>query len=223
MGEPELVIFDLAGTTVEDGGEVADSFTAALAEHGIGVTAEQLAGVRGASKRQAVWHFVPEGPDRAPRAGLIYESFRAGLARRYGAGGVRPVEGAESVFRWLKGRGVRVALNTGFDRGITELLLASLGWREDAFDAVVCGDDVRQGRPAPYLIFRAMEAAGASGVGRVANVGDTALDLQAGLNAGVRWNVGVMSGAHERRRLEQSPHTHLLESVAALPSLWPAG
>jgi len=222
MGEPELVIFDLAGTTVKDRGEVADSFTGALAEHGIGVTAEQLGGVRGASKRQAVWHFVPEGPGRERSAGLIYESFRARLARRYAGGGVEPVEGAREVFRWLKGRGVGVALNTGFDRDITELLLSALGWREGVFDAVVCGDDVRQGRPAPYLIFRAMEATGASGVGRVANVGDTALDLEAGHNAGVRWNVGVLSGAHDRRRLEQSPHTHLLESVADLPSIWPA-
>jgi len=69
------------------------------------------------------------------------------------------------------------------------------------FDAAVCGDDVAQGRPAPYLIFRAMESASARNVHRVANVGDTALDLLAGHNAGVRWNVGVgvLPGAHKLR------------------------
>jgi phosphoglycolate phosphatase-like HAD superfamily hydrolase len=87
---------------------------------------------------------------------------------------------------------------------------------------VVCGDDVTQGRPAPYLIFRAMEATGASSVHSVANVGDTTLDLQAGHNAGVRWNVGVLSGAHDRQALERAPHTHLLLSVAELTGLWPA-
>lgn len=223
MDEIELVVFDLAGTTVKDGAQVTDSFTEALAEHGIRVTAGQLRGVRGASKRQAVLSFVPDGPGRARRGELIYESFCARLARRYREGGVEPVEGAEEVFSWLRARGVRVALNTGFDRPITELLLSALGWREGAFDAVVCGDDVRAGRPAPYLIFRAMEAAGATCVGRVANVGDTVLDLRAGRNAGVRWNVGVLSGAHGRRLLGRAPHTHLLESVAELPRLWPAG
>jgi len=59
-------------------------------------------------------------------------------------------------------------------------------------------------------------------VHRVASVGDTALDLQAGYNAGVRWNVGVLSGAHDRRALESVPHTHLLPSVAELPGLRPA-
>ena len=79
------------------------------------------------------------------------------------------------------------------------MLLGRLGWAEGIVDAVVCGDDVTRGRPAPYLIFRAMEATGASSVHKVASVGDTTLDLQAGYNAGVRWNVGVLSGAHDRQ------------------------
>jgi phosphoglycolate phosphatase-like HAD superfamily hydrolase len=87
-------------------------------------------------------------------------------------------------------------------------------------DAVVCGDNVLQGRPAPYLIFHAMEAAGARNVRHVANVGDTVLDLQAAHNAGVRWNIGVLSGAHSRAQLACAPHTHLLPSVADLPERW---
>jgi phosphonatase-like hydrolase len=122
----------------------------------------------------------------------------------------------------LREHGVRIAVNTGFDRETTEMLLDALGWGGGFFDAVVCGDDVAQGRPAPYLIFRAMESAGAGNVHRVANVGDTALDLLAAHNAGVRWNIGVLSGAHERAQLEDAPHTHLLPSVAELPSLWDA-
>jgi phosphonatase-like hydrolase len=220
MHELDLVIFDLAGTTVEDRGEVPDSFTAALAEHGIEVTREQVNGVRGASKRQAVLHFIPPGPEQMHRAEAAYASFRAHLARRYSTEGVRAVPGAARVFRSLRESGVRVALNTGFDREMTGLLLDALGWANGTVDAVVCGDDVAQGRPAPYLIFRAMEATGVRSVHRVANVGDTTLDLQAGHNAGVRWNVGVLSGAHDRQLLESVPHTHLLPSVAELLGLW---
>ena len=68
-----------------------------------------------------------------------------------------------------------------------------------------------------------MEAAGAASVHRVANVGDTTLDLRAGRNAGVRWNIGVLSGAHDRRTLEGAPHTHLIPSVADLTRIWAAG
>lgn len=215
----ELVIFDLAGTTVEDCGQVPEAFAAALSEHGIEVTGDELREVRGSSKRQAVLRFTPAGPDQAARAEVIYRSFRSHLRRRYESEGVRPLPGAAEAFRTLRERGVRVALNTGFDRETTALLLGALGWMDGTVDAVVCGDDVRDGRPAPYLIFRAMELAGALTVHRVANVGDTVLDLQAGYNAGVGWNVGVCSGAHPRPMLERMPHTHILASVADLPGL----
>ena len=223
MDEPRLVVFDMAGTTVKGEGRVADALLAALRGHGIEVAPEQLSGVRGSSKREAVLNFIPEGADRGRRAETVYNSFREHLARLYRAGGVGPVDGAEATFRWLKRRGVRVALNTGFDREMTGLLLSSLRWEGEVVGVVVCGDDVGRGRPAPDLIFRAMEAAGVSEARRVMNVGDTVLDLQAGHNAGVRWNVGVLSGAHGRQLLEREPHTHLLDSVAGIPRLWPAG
>jgi len=220
MNDVELVVFDLAGTTVEDRGEVPGAFTDALASQGISVSPEQLRSVRGASKRQAILHFITAGPQQKARAESVYASFREHLAQRYQSDGVRPVAGADTTFMSLRERGVRVAVNTGFDRETTVMLLDALGWGGGFFDAVVCGDDVAQGRPAPYLIFHAMESAGASNVHRVANVGDTTLDLLAGHNAGVRWNVGVLSGAHERPQLEDAPHTHLLPSVAELLSLW---
>lgn len=220
MNDIQLVVFDMAGTTVRDAGHVADSFTSALNDHGFEMTEAELRSVRGASKREAVFSLIPEGPDRADKAGRVYASFREKLAERYRVDGVSPVEGAEEVFRWLGSRGIRVALNTGFDRDITDLLISALGWGTGIVDAVVCGDDVKEGRPAPFLIFQAMKATGTEDAGQVANVGDTVRDLEAGHRAGVRWNIGVLSGAHERSRLEAAPHTHILPSIASLPTLW---
>ncbi len=220
MNDLKLVIFDMAGTTVKDNGEVPDAFTAALADHDLSVTPAQLTTVRGSSKRQAVLHLTPEGPHRALRAEAIYVSFCSRLTQRYQADGVTQMEGATAIFRWLRSRDIRVALNTGFDRDITTLLLTALQWQDDVVDAVICGDDVRQGRPAPYLIFHAMEATMITDVRHVMNIGDTALDLRAAHNARVRWNIGVLSGAHTIEQLEPAPHTHLLPSISALPDLW---
>lgn len=225
MQDIKLVIFDLAGTVIEDAGQVPAAFAAALRDYEIEVTSDSIRQVRGASKREAIQRFVERklGGKKAGVPALteeIYKSFRGILAGMYEKDGVREIAGATEAFSWLQQRGVRVALNTGFDRTITELLVHSMSWDKDLINSVICGDDVAQGRPAPYLIFRAMEKSEVTSVHQVTNVGDTVLDLQAGHNAGVRHNIGVLSGAHTKEQLEQEPHTHLLLSVAMLPALW---
>jgi len=217
---PELVVLDLAGTTVRDRGEVPAAFAASLAAEGIALPPGGLDAVRGASKREVVRAMMPPGPDGDSRAEALFAAFRRQLAARYRDDTVEAVPGAGKLLRTLRARGVRSAFNTGFDRDTTALLLRALGWDDAAADAVVCGDDVRAGRPAPYLIFHAMERTGVRDVRRVAVVGDTALDLEAGYNAGVGWNVGVLTGAHDRVRLEAAPHTHIVASVADLLALW---
>jgi len=215
---PALVVFDLAGTTVQDRGEVAQAFAATLADEAITLDADSLLRLRGASKRQAMRDLLPPSDDRDARAVRLYERFRGRLAARYARDGVAAVAGAERTFARLRAQAVAVALNTGFDREITRLLLDALGWDLSVVDAVVCGDEVPRGRPAPDLIHAAMEATGATRVERVAAVGDTARDLEAGRRAGVRWNLGVLSGAHDRATLAGAPHTRLLASVAELPA-----
>ena len=77
-----------------------------------------------------------------------------------------------------------------------------------------------EGRPAPHLIHEAMRATGILDPRSVANVGDTVVDLDAGWRAGVGWNIGVLSGAHDRATLERTPHTHIVGSVAELPKVF---
>lgn len=215
----KLMIFDMAGTTVEDGGQVPAAFSAALGACGIALTDAQLGQVRGASKREAIAELVAAhgGSAWRGRSDEVYAAFVQHLERAFGAG-VQAIAGAEQAFAWLRGQGVKIALTTGFDRDVAGLLLSALGWRA-LTDAFVCGDDVPRGRPAPYLIFRAMEAAGVDSVHQVGTLGDTVLDLQAGHNAGVKLNIGALSGAHGRERLTAQPHTHLIASVAELPAL----
>lgn len=219
MQDLELVVFDMAGTTVEDGGQVPAAFGAALHECGVALGAEDLANVRGASKREAIAELVTRhaAPAWQGRAGEVYASFVNHLEREFGRG-VKPIAGAQTTFDFLRDQGIKIALTTGFDRDVAGMLLDALRWRGRA-DAFVCGDDVARGRPAPYLVYHAMLASGVDCVHRVATVGDTTLDLQAGYNAGVKLNVGVLSGAHARATLAAQPHTHLVASVADLPAL----
>jgi phosphoglycolate phosphatase-like HAD superfamily hydrolase len=64
-----------------------------------------------------------------------------------------------------------------------------------------------------------MEATRTAETHRVVNVGDTTLDLLSAVNAGVRGNVGVLTGTQTLLHLGKVRHTHILPSVAELPEL----
>ena len=202
-----------------DDGDVGAALRDALLECGVSVSDEQLASVRGRSKREALRELLSGDADAERRATEVYAAFARRLRDGGGRRGVRQVPGAEEVFGTLRAAGARVALTTGFDRETAAALLTSLGWIRGTFDAIVCDGEVGSGRPAPDLIFKAMDEIGIRRAADVANVGDTTADLLAGHNAGVGWNVGVWSGAHPRAKLLLAPHTHLVESVRDIPEL----
>jgi phosphonatase-like hydrolase len=145
-----------------------------------------------------------------------YDRFAAYLHAAYADGPIAEVPGAGEFFAWLRQAGARVALTTGFDRATRDLILKHLGWDNGRLDAAVSAEDVAAGRPAPYMLFRAMELTGVYDVARLAVIGDTALDLEAGTNAGARFVVGVLGGAHDLARLGRARHTHLLERLQDL-------
>ena len=223
--QPELLVSDFAGTAMKEEGSVLVAYRHALREYDIPFTEADLAARRGASKRAVFEELAARShpaAEAAAVAGGALESFEAALRREYETGEVREIEGAGDAFRRLKQQGVKLALTSGFERGVVDLLVRRLGW-EDLFDRVLASNDAPAGRPAPYRIYRAMMDLRAHDVRRVAVVGDTPLDLQAGMNAGAGWVIGVLSGAHGLDTLGATPHTHLLPSVAALPALFGGG
>jgi len=219
---PDLVIFDFAGTMLRDDGAVLAAYRRALTTHDIPFTEADLAARRGAAKR-AAFRELAGRPIRNTSTDQLAEralaDFERALREEYTSGEIAPIEGAETTARWLAERGARIALASGFDRGLVELLIERLGW-ERLFDRVLAAEDAPAGRPAPYLIFRAMIDLGVHDLARVAVVGDTPLDLEAGSHARAGWVVGVLSGAHSIETLGATRHTHLLPSVAQLPALF---
>lgn len=224
MSAIDLVIFDLAGTTIEDRGEVLSAFKFALEKNHIPISADFLQKWRGASKKEVLRQcleeqFGKDSPDIPRRVDQVYGDFRFLLEDLYLRKGASPIPGAVETFNRLRERNVRIALTTGFYRKVADLILRQVGWEAGVIDASICSDEVPRGRPAPYMIFRAMEATRTTDVSRVVNVGDTALDLLSGRFAGVRGNVGVLTGSQTIAQLGLVRHTHILSSVAELPEL----
>jgi phosphonatase-like hydrolase len=215
----KLVVLDIGGTLIGDHGEVPDAMLGAFSRKGITVTPQEFSGWRGASKRGMVKHFVEDRGPTQGRAALeeaIYADFTATVSKAYQ--NVQPVPGAEKALQELAAMKLLLATSTGFDRALTTQVFSHLGWQH-YFVTSVTSDDVADGRPAPYMLFRAMEAAHVNDTADVLAVGDTPLDIQAGNNGGMGAVVGVYSGAATESRLRQEKSSAVLPSVADLPDL----
>lgn len=231
----ELVVFDMAGTTVTDQHEVERCFAEAAAETGLVVSDERILAMQGLAKRyvfETLWkeQLGELHPDVQPQVDTSYAVFRRILENHYRTNGATPTEGCLDAFAYLHQRGIAIALTTGFYRVVTDIILEKLGWLnglderyiggpDSLIQVSIASDEVERGRPYPQMIERAMQLTGVRDPKAVVNIGDTPSDLLSGRAAGVALNLGVTNGTHSRDQLDAYPHDYLLGSLAELPQL----
>lgn len=221
----DLVVFDVAGTTVFDGGAVRSCFVRVMATAGVVTSQEAINHVMGMPKPVAIAKLVAQFRGAAPsedEVRVLHAEFERQMLDHYRhASGVRAADGAVQVFQSLRERGIKTALDTGFNRPILAAILERLDWDSRLLDATVTSDEVHHGRPDPAMLIRAMEITGVRDPARVAKVGDTPADLEEGRRAGCGLVVGVTSGSHTEPELREHSHTHLIASLTELLPIIP--
>lgn len=212
-----LAVFDLAGTTVLDHSDVAQCLVDSLAAVGQEVTLRAANDLMGIPKPEAIRRLAPELA--AEVVEVVHQDFRQRAIAHYrSAPGVVEIPGTSETFRTLRAAGIKIGVDTGFDRDTCDAVLERMGWG-DLVDASVASDEVERGRPSGDLVRRAMALLDVEDPQDVLKVGDTPADLGEGTNSGCRYVVGVLSGAYGREGLEGLPHTHLIDSVRELPAV----
>lgn len=215
----KLVVFDIAGTTLYDNDFVNIAFRNAMQSSGYEVTQREVNDVMGLKKPQAIRMMLEK---RMPSESIteqmiddIHNVFLKNMIDFYkNDPDIKEIEGASQVFKTLKDNGIKVALDTGFSRDITQTIIDRIGWERDGLiDASVCSDEVPAGRPHPYMIEKIMQQLGIDDVKAIAKVGDTPSDLEEGTNTGTRYVIGVTSGAYTKEELLHYPHTHIVNNV----------
>jgi phosphoglycolate phosphatase len=222
MTEPiRLAALDMAGTTVADEGAVEEAFQSAL--DAVGLVAGNLMDDPGAyirrtmgqSKITVFTELLGGDRHRAEQANIAFE---AAFDQAVGRGEVAALPGAEETFATLRDCGVRICLTTGFSPATRDRIIDTLGW-PGLIDLALSPVDAGRGRPWPDMILTAVLRLRIDDVAEVAVAGDTTSDLVAGTRSGATIVAGVLTGAHTRAELAEAPHTHLLDSIADLPSL----
>jgi beta-phosphoglucomutase-like phosphatase (HAD superfamily) len=103
MQELKLAIFDVAGTVIEDHGEVVSSLVDALAAHGMGVEGEELAEFKGGAKREVIRYFgwrKRHEPLSDAAVESVHDDFVRLVNGRYEEQ-LAPIAGVEEVFESL--------------------------------------------------------------------------------------------------------------------------
>ena len=232
----KLVVFDMAGTTVQDKKEVETCFARACEYVGLNVSAERILALQGYSKIEVfkmLWDEKSgkDHPEYEENVIYSYDYFRMILEEHYRTHEILPTEGCLETFDFLRKNNIKIALTTGFYRVVTNIILEKLGWLDgleynyvntsgrSVIDVSIASDEVPKGRPEPYMIQKAMHLLGVTDAYEVINIGDTPSDLKSGVSAGCRLSLGVVNGTHTRQQLTVLRNDGLLESVKDLKDI----
>jgi phosphonatase-like hydrolase len=216
----KMIVFDMAGTTVNENMVVYKTLQKAINEAGFDFTMEQVlaegAGKEKADAIRSVLQVYAQKQDDS-LTDSIYQRFIVLLDKAYDTQDILPQDNAEDLFRALKERNILVVLNTGYNEKTARQLIAKLGWKKGVeFDGLVTATDVLHNRPYPDMIRLAMKEFGIVDPLEVAKVGDSVIDIEEGMNAGCSLNIGITTGAHTRQQLQSVKPDYLIDNLLEL-------
>ena len=217
MSSIKMVVFDMAGTTVNENNVVYKTLRKAINEAGFNLTLDEvLAEGAGKEKLQAIKSILSAYADKHDDelASTIYKSFIAQLAEAYATLEIAPIDNAAELFAALKDMGILTVLNTGYNRETAQSLTNKLGWKKGVeFDCLVTATDVGKNRPNPDMILFAMAQFGISDGNEVVKVGDSIIDIEEGKNAGCRLSIGITTGAHTLKQLQSANPDYIINNL----------
>lgn len=100
------------------------------------------------------------------------------------------IPGAVECVRRSRARGLKIGSTTGYTREMLELLLRCSAPEGYEPDCSLTPEDVGAGRPYPFMLYEIAVRLQVYPLFAMVKIGDTAADIEEGLNAGT-WAIGV--------------------------------
>lgn len=216
----QLVIFDMAGTSINEDNLVYKTIQQSMISHGVPVSLELvLEHGAGKEKRTAISDIAavvaPEGVSEEWIT-TVHTAFKKELDTAYDTCDMEVFPSVRQVIKTLKEKGIAVGFNTGYSRPVAEKILGRVGVIVGKdIDALATADDVTNGRPAPDMIDLICQKVGIPAAQAV-KIGDSAIDIVEGKNAGVKYAIGVTTGAQDRPLLTAAEADFVLDDMLEL-------
>ena len=215
-----MIVFDMAGTVVDEDNVVYKTLRTAINEHGYQLTLDQvLAEGAGREKQQAIRSILQRyaGKSDEVHTKKIYDAFVLLLAKAYHNLEVKPQPHTLELFQALRNKQILVALDTGYNKETAQLLIDKLGWEKGVhYDTLITASDVSSNRPDPDMILLAMKQFNITDGRTVVKVGDSMIDVEEGKNAGCGMTVGITTGAHSLKQLASASPDYIIHDLLEL-------
>jgi phosphonatase-like hydrolase len=212
-----MVVFDMAGTTVDEGNVVYRTLHKAIEKVCPSVSFEDVLKLgAGKEKLQAIRETLSGSNISLNEATIqeIFKDFLGLLDIAYANLIVVPTNNTERLFNELRTKDIKVVLNTGYNTVTAISLLNKLNWVKGVqYDLLVTSSDVSNNRPMPDMILYAMDQLNITDATTVIKVGDSTIDIEEGRNAGCKYNIGVTTGAHTKAQLEKANPDYIFDNI----------
>jgi len=218
----ELIVFDMAGTTINEQNVVYKTIHQTLSQHQINVTLEEVLELAGGKEKMNAIRDIIEKYDlnKAVEVNQIFDDFKQNLISAYETLDIIACSGMLELIKFLRENNIKIALNTGFDSYTAQLTLDKLHWKKgEHYDALTTADDVLQSRPHPDMILKSMELLHITQPEKVMKVGDTAIDIYEGKNANCGITVGILFGAQNRAQLTSASPDYIIENLLQIKNI----
>lgn len=218
-----MVVFDMAGTTVDEGNVVYRTLHKAIEKVCPNVSFEDVLMLgAGKEKLQAIRETLSGSNISLNEATIqeIFKDFLGLLDIAYANLIVVPTNNTERLFNALRTKGIKVVLNTGYNTVTATSLLNKLNWVKGVqYDLLVTSSDVKNNRPMPDMILYAMDKLNITDASTVIKVGDSTIDIEEGRNAGCKYNIGVTTGAHTKAQMESANPDYIFDNIYDIVSV----
>jgi len=219
----QMVIFDMAGTTVNEDNLVYKTLQKSINLAGFNFSLDQVLDQgAGKEKKQAIKDILLTFANVKDELVIdeIYSDFIVSLTVAYQEAEIFPQPNSLELFLELKRRNILAVLNTGYDRKTAMSILEKLGWRIGVdFDALVTASDVPKNRPEPDMIAFAMDQFNIQDSRSVVKIGDSTIDIMEGQNAGCGLSIGITTGAHTSQQLLTAKPDYVINDLSELSAL----
>lgn len=215
-----MVVFDMAGTTIDEDNVVYKCVQKALNEYQIPATLEQVLEFgAGKEKLQAIKDVYAEVMQEMAdeiTAKTIYDKFSVLLEDAYEMIDMKLFEGLRSTLFFLYKRDVKVVFNTGYTKDVATKILKKVDCIVGRdLDLLVTADMVENSRPAPDMITYALQHFNIK-PWECIKVGDSAIDILEGKNAKVKYSIGITTGAQTKEQIAQENPDYIIKNLREL-------